>query len=165
MHRMHLTVLLAVIGVCVGYVLQSGASLPDTVATHFGWSGVPDGHMSRGGYLTLYVAILVGVPGVVALLPPALARGAGHGLNIPNRKYWLAPARRQATAEFLTSHGCLLGGVLALLLTSVHALIVEANGRQPIALNVSSLWPVLLLFVVATVVWVVAFQRRFRKGT
>ncbi len=54
---------------------------------------------------------------------------------------------------------------MALLLTSVHTLIVEANGRPPLALNVSSLWPVLLLFVVATVVWVVAFQRRFRKGT
>lgn len=163
MHRLHLTILLAVIGVCVGYVLYSGASLPGTVATHFGWSGQPDGHMSRGDYLTLYVALLVGVPGVVALLPPVLARGTGSGLNIPHRDYWLAPARRQATAEFLTSHGCLLGGILGLLLTFVHSLVVEANSRQPVALSMTTLWPVLVLFLIGTVAWVVALQRRFRR--
>ena len=163
MHRLHLTIFLAVIGVCVGYVLYSGANLPDTVASHFNGSGMPDGHMSRTEYLVLYVALLVVVPSVVAILPPVLARGIGSGINIPNRDYWLAPARRQATAEFLTSHGCLLGGILGVLLTFVHSMVVEANSRQPVALNTAILWPVLVLLFIGIVAWVVALQRRFHR--
>lgn len=161
MHRRHFTLLVALLAGCIGYVLLTGATLPEGVASHFSASGSADGWMSRGLYLTLPVVALVAM-GPIALLTPAIAERPGAALLLPNRAYWLAPQRREATALFLSSQGCRLAGALALLITFAHSQVVEANVRQPPSIHPPRMWLALALLLTWAVAELVLLRIRFR---
>lgn len=161
--RLPVALLALVVACCAAYVLHTGDLLPATVASHFNGSGLADGHMARGMYLAFFTALTVAVPLMIGLLPAALARSGGKGLNIPHREHWLAPERKAATVAFLFRHGTALGAVLAIFLSLLHAQVVVANQRQPATLDMATVWPTLGAFIVAVVVWVVVLQVRFGK--
>lgn len=157
--RIAFLVLVAVIAVFVGV---TSMTLPPIVASHFGPGGAADGYMSRSAYTLLLLAISVGAPLCLALLPASLIRKRGDNINLPNRAYWLAPARRETTMRFLRVVGLWFATAIALFLAYVHWLVVQANRLEPPVLSNAHMIGALITFFGFLVVWLVVLFRRFR---
>lgn len=78
--------------------------LPDVVASHFNAQGAPNGWQTKSGFfvalafVTLTMAIIgFGIPLIIGRLPIQL-------INLPNKRYWLAPERRVQTTNFLEAY-------------------------------------------------------------
>jgi hypothetical protein len=147
----------------VAFILISGGRLPASVASHFGFAGHADAFMPRPLYLTTMCAFAAGLPMLLVALPTWIARRWPRALNLPNRDYWLAPQRREATTQALTSYFVTFGVALSLLLAFVHWEVVQANLRAPPTLDNGRFAAVLLAFVLVLIFWSVCFYRRFRK--
>lgn len=156
--------LLLLLAVLAAFVWQTSKELPAVVASHFAANGVANGFMPRTAYAVLITVLVVGVPLLLALLPAAAISGAGKKLNIPHREYWLAPERREDTIAFLRAHGRWFAVVVALFLSDVHWLVVEANGLQPPVLFYRSIVTALVVFALALLVWLWALVARFRNA-
>ena len=113
-------IFLAILAAAGWFVFNTSGGLPEQVASHFGSSGAEDSFMSRGGYVTLMLIFIVGLPLVMTAIVTLVLRGATTRLNIPNRDYWLAPTRRADTIAFLTRHSMRFGACLAVFLSFVY---------------------------------------------
>jgi uncharacterized membrane protein len=79
-------------------------SLPDRMASHFGATGEPDGWQSKKAFAVFSVvfpialaALMVGIQALILYMdrmPVAL-------INLPKKKYWLAPERRAETLAWV----------------------------------------------------------------
>lgn len=147
----------------VSVVLSTTGGLPDPVATKFGSGGAPVSFMSRSGYITFILGFTTLMPmfmvGMIGYLP-RLMPGA---VNVPHRDYWLAPARRAATLDFLTSQGYWMAALMASFLTALHWLTVQANLATPPMLSNSGLKAVTFTFLGALAAWMVTLFVRFRR--
>jgi uncharacterized membrane protein len=137
--------------------------LPVQIASHFGADGVPNGWMSRNGYLLFMLAFAVILPIVVVLAMGLLPHRMVNGINIPNRDYWLAPERREATLRHLAAHACWLGSLLVAFITAIHLLLIAANATRPPRLPTPLFVTLLVLFVVALATWAVTLVMHFRS--
>jgi hypothetical protein len=145
-------------------VLSTGHLLPEQLATHFDFSGRPDGWMSRGGYQAFMIAFAVVLPTIEVALLSALPRLAPSSIRLPHREQWLAPERREETLGFLSRHGYWLGCLLSAFLGGVHLAIVAANQQQPAHMPRYALAWVLVPFVLAIALWIGALLVRFHKA-
>jgi serine/threonine-protein kinase len=70
-------------------------SLPARVATHFDWTGAPNGWAARPVLLAVMAAVCL----MEILLFATLGgvRLSDRRINLPNKAYWLAPERREET--------------------------------------------------------------------
>src|SRR5687767_14137463 len=124
------TLVLMLVGVAA-HVIYYYPRLPDTVASHFGGSGRPDGWSSKETYGVNIIAIA----GVLALMflgiGPFIRRLPNDVINFPNRDYWLAPERRDASLAALARmlHG--IGIATLALLIGVNQLVFNANLNPP----------------------------------
>ena len=147
----------------VAFILVTGARMPANVASHFGFAGHADAYMARPYYLALMCAVAAGVPALLVGLPALIAQRWPRLLNLPNRDYWLAPQRVEATAQALTSHFVAFGVALSLLLGFVHWEVVQANSRTPPLLDNGRFAAAMIAFVLVVGFWSFRFFRRFRK--
>jgi hypothetical protein len=146
------------------FVLLTSQGLPDVVASHFGPGGMANGAMSRRAYTVFMLAMVIGVPLLIAgstllvkKLPPQL-------VNLPNKRYWLAPERRAESLEALASLSKGFAAGIAIFLAFVHWLVVRANAARPPRLEEGWFLVGLTAFGLATVVWLVALYRRFGRA-
>jgi len=149
--------------VLAAFVWRTSQALPPIVASHFSASGAANGFMPRGIYTVLVIALVIGAPLLLALVPAAAAGKGARSLNIPNRDYWLAPERRDATIAFIRLHGWWFAAAVAFFLTYVHWLVVRANALRPPVLSTAGMVSGLVVFFLALAVWLVVLFRRFRK--
>ena len=149
--------------VLAAFVWRTSQALPPIVASHFSASGAANGFMPRGIYTVLAIALVIGAPLLLALVPAAAAGKGARSLNIPNRDYWLAPERRDATIAFIRLHGRWFAAAVAFFLTYVHWLVVRANALRPPVLSTAGMVSGLVVFFLALAVWLVVLFRRFRK--
>ena len=154
---------LLLLAALAAFLWSTSAALPPVVASHFAGSGVANGFMARGPYVTLMFVIGVGVPLLIGFLPSTLVERGSHNLNIPNRDHWLAPQRRDATLAFLRVHGLWFGAAVAIFLGYVHWLVVQANRLQPPELSTRGILGGLAVFGLVLVAWLVVLFRRFGK--
>lgn len=161
--RLVTAVQLSLLALLAGYVLSTHGALPAVVATHFNAAGAADGFMDRGAYIAMFTSLVLVVPLVIGLLPGALARRGGAGLNIPNREYWVAPERRAQTAAHLQAHGLWFAVLLSAFLAFVHAQVVRANQVQPPVLSTPVVMAALGVFLLLLAVWLAVLMFRFRE--
>jgi uncharacterized membrane protein len=149
-----------------GYVISSYASLPAHVASHFGINGQPNGWMSRDtcvgftlGLGILMPAFIVGTMAVTGRIPVSF-------VNLPNRDYWLAPARRKATSTVLLHFALWFACMNVLFVTGLHWLIIQSNtpGGKP---HLSGVGMALVLggFLAGTGIWAIFLRRHFSQIT
>src|SRR5678816_2552229 len=119
--------------------------------------------MRRATYTLLMLGLVILVPLLVAastllvrVLPPQL-------VNLPNKRYWLAPERRAASLEALGSLGLRFAVALAVFLCFVHWLVAQANSVQPPRLAETWFLVGLAVFGAATLGWIYGLFRRFRR--
>lgn len=151
------------LAVAAAFIAATTGLLPTRVASHFGANNAPNGWMSRDGYLLFMLAFGIGVPVVVAGAIGLLPRLWPNAINIPNREYWLAPARREETIDALSAHGAWFGCLLSLFLAGIHYVVVEANRATPAALPAGLFFALLGAFGLALVAWIGSLARRFRR--
>jgi uncharacterized membrane protein len=123
--------LLLILFLAAAFVFATADSLPPIVASHFAAGGAANGFMPRGSYLRFFVALLIGVPLLIALLSGTASVLPARFVNLPNRDYWLAPERRAETLAYLRNQGNRFGIVVAVFLCFVHWLVVHANALSP----------------------------------
>ncbi len=139
--------------------------LPVQIASHFGAGGVPNGWMSRDGYLLFMLGFALGVPLVVVLSMAILPRRMVKGINIPNRDYWLDPSRREETLRYIEAHAYWLGSLIAAFIADMHLLLIQANASQPPHLPGPLFVTLLVGFLVTLATLMVSLMLHFRKRT
>ena len=148
--------------VAAGFIVATTAGMPPEVASHFGLRHAANAWMPRDVYLAFMLAFGVGLPAIVAGVIAFLPRIRPDAINIPNREYWLDPARRQDTIETLSAHGAWFGCFLTLFLAGVHYVVLEANRITPPRLPVELFFALIAIFVVTLALWIVSLYSRFR---
>ena len=144
------------------FVYVTGQALPDRVASHFGASGLADSFMTRSGYVTFMLCLVVGLPLVMVVSMAAIFRRAGNSMNIPNRDYWLASERRPGTVVFLINNATRLAIGMTVFLCFVHKLVVDANARTPPALDNPPIFAAMGVFLVCVTLWIAWLYFAFR---
>jgi hypothetical protein len=145
------------------FVVVTSRALPPVVASHFGLGGVPNGFMPRGTYTVIMLVLVVVPPSLLVFLPASAVRKGGARLNIPNREYWLAPERREATAAYLSRQSKLFAAAVALFLGYTHWLVVRANSSAPVALPEAPFYAGLGTFLIVVLLWVLALYAHFGR--
>jgi uncharacterized membrane protein len=154
-------VFFAFLAAAAAFVWWTSASLPEAVASHFGAGGAANGFMPRASFVAFTLALVVVVPALLHSLGWLSARIPVRFVNLPNRNYWLAPERRDATLAALGRFGGWLGYATLGLLCAVHWLVVRANAQQPPRLEQAPLVALVSIYLVALFVGMAAVLGRF----
>ena len=152
--------LLLLLAALAAFVWRTSEALPPLVASHFAASGAANGFMPRGAYVTTLLALVIGVPLLLAALPSLIV--SCDNLRLPHREHWLAPQQRAATFAFIGAHGQWFAAAIALFMADVHWLVVQANQAQPPLLATNAIQRALLALLVALAIWLFVLYRRFR---
>ena len=119
MQRISSLLFLSLLIVVGAFIAATTGQLPARVASHFGPGDLPNGWMSRDGYLVFMLGFGLLLPPVVGAIG-WLPKIAPRAINIPHRDFWLAPSRRDATLAALAAHACWLGCLLVLFIAGTH---------------------------------------------
>ena len=135
--------------------------LPETVASHFGAGGSADDWISRQ-LLVLVQSLTLLVSGIIYVLAGVLhLPAAGRTISLPNRDFWLAPQRKQATEAFIRSQARWFLFYTLLFLLVVFQLLINANLGEHGMLAETQMWAALFIYGVYLVIWLLRFYRRF----
>jgi hypothetical protein len=152
-------------------LLQAGfyyGGLPPEVATHFAPGGKPDTFTAKDGFILFYLAFTFFIPALLFAVGSLLARLPARFLNLPNKDYWLAPARRAETIRRLSAGFRTLGLMSGLFLVAVGQLVIRANMQSPPRLDEDGVWVFLGFFtfcVISFLLWMaLTFGHPARKG-
>lgn len=156
--------LAAVCVVFLAFVGSTASLLPERVASHFAASGVPDGWMTRGGYLTVTSLMGLGLPAFLAGLCYATRFFPDWMINLPNKGYWLAPERRRDTNNYLFGHCLWMVCLVVLHFWAMHSLTIFANRRSPALMSGTAAIAATGVFLALLGVWIIALVRHFRRA-
>ncbi|MCY2960160.1 MAG: hypothetical protein NTY35_08340 [Planctomycetota bacterium] len=142
------------------------ADLPERFATSFDFAGQPRDSMGRGAYAGLALGMLAGLAVLFGGLATWIPAVPAAWVNLPEKDYWLAPERRQATLERLSTFLDFAGLATGVALSTLFVAIGEHAIAGSAAL--SSAWlagPALVVLLVGGgVVWLDAPFRARRRA-
>lgn len=129
-HRSALAVAAALTALVGARVATVWSRLPPVLASHFDINGEPDGWMARGSFFVTLAGIGGGTIVPLLFAPLWLGRLPADAINLPNRDYWMAAERRQATVTRLGAWIAWIAVATLALLVSVVELSLRANLAQ-----------------------------------
>lgn len=135
--------------------------LPEQVATHFDANGQP-GNFKPKVQATLFLAGLeIGLSWFMVLIGMSLSLFPSSLINIPNREYWLAGARRGESLAYLRMimNGIALATALFVMMISYVTFVAN---RDQAPLDGVLFWSGLSLYILAVLATLVLLQVRFR---
>ena len=144
------------------FVIATSTNLPQQMASHFNAEGIADGFMSQEGYTNTMLALIVLVPGLLALTPLGMRKLPANLINIPHKEYWLTPERRELTFQTLNRFMSVMACFLLLFLSYVHWLVILANERQPPAMSVPNIVLGMIVFLLLIGGWSLLLHRQFK---
>jgi len=145
------------------FVIGTSSTLPERVASHFARGGEANGWMPRETYVAFILIAALGVPFALVALLAWLPRAFTTAVNLPNRAYWFAAERREATFASFSSFAWIFGSMLAALMAGVHWAILRANARTPPRFPESAFLALLIGFGCVLAIWLAAWYLRFRR--
>jgi uncharacterized membrane protein len=135
--------------------------LPERMASHFGFDGMPNGWMPRDAFF-LVMLIVVGLTAVITILTPRfIAARPDNQLNLPHKAYWLAPARREATFRFIGAQMAWFGCAVLFIVLFGTSLAIRANLSPDGRLDNGTMIKVMAGFLLLTILWMVRFIGHF----
>ena len=144
------------------FVINTSTHLPAQMASHFNAEGIADGFMSKEGYTYTMLALVVLVPGLLAVLPFGMRKLPASLINLPHKEYWLQPEKQEETFHTLSRFMSLLACFLLLFLSYVHWLVIQANKLQTPAMSVLNILVGMVIFLSLIGVWSLLLHRRFK---
>ena len=151
-----------VVGSLTGIALTA-EWLPHDVAAHFALDGRADGVIAHDLYLTLVIGATVLLSGLASCLLRVAVLRFPDLVNLPNRGYWLAPERYEATGAFLARRAVWLAAILSLFTFGLHLLVLRANRDSPARLDAPALMAVMTALFAALGAWVAQLRRHFER--
>lgn len=136
--------------------------LPELVASSFDGAGHANGLLERDTHLLIMITVGLGAFSIQVLVGWLVRHLDPSLINLPNRRYWLAPGRREATVDRLESRMFVFHIGLMAFLSYVNYLVLEAN-LMPEPILSSSFLPALLGFLLFTIGWVAWLLVSFRR--
>jgi uncharacterized membrane protein len=137
--------------------------LPGVVASHFNGRGAVNGWQTKSAFFTVFIGVSVlavvmgfAIPRIIAVMPVEL-------INLPNKRYWLAPEHLAETMEFLNGYfawfAC--GICLVMILTFDYAIQHNLHPENPP--DPARMWYALAGFLLPTMVWTVRLLAKFLR--
>ena len=141
----------------------SFAQLPETVASHFGPSGAPNGWMSKQSFFAIY-AVVIALASVVEIFPArSIANSSPARINLPHKEYWLAPERRASTFAYFEKFFAWYGCAFLVILVLIMGLAINANLNPPPHLPSGPTLAIIAGFVAFNIAAVIQIFVRFSK--
>ena len=135
--------------------------LPAVVASHFTARGAANGWQTKSAFFVVLVAVSVlaavvgfAIPRIITVLPVEL-------INLPNKRYWLAPERRAETQEFFITYFAWFGCAVYLLLILTFDYAIQHNLHPENPPDPLRIWYILAGFMAFTVAWIARMIARF----
>lgn len=163
MRRLAPLLVVALVAAGAAFIVATSGNLPERVASHFARGGQANGWMPREAYVAFILGAAVLIPFVLVALLAWLPHAFPRAVNLPNRAYWLAEERRDATLASLSAFAWTFGALLVLLIAGLHWAVVEANASRPPVLAESAVDALLAGFGLSIGVWILAWYLRFRR--
>ena len=142
-----------VVAVAVGLsqLLYIRQQLPETVASHFGSGGKPDGFMARDSYLLLMAVLQIGLPLFMVAIAKGIRFMPNDLINVPNRQFWLSPLYREFTLGYMEAMLVWISALTCIFLIAVNYLSYRANiEKSPLdEFSFISILVVFILFIVS----------------
>ena len=161
--RLPRNIFMAIVAIAVAMAVRDYPLIPDRVASHFSASGAANGWMSKPTYFAFYAA-LVGVAFAVEFLVPlSVAKTRAARMNLPNKEFWLGPARQEKTRAYLKRHFAWYGCAFLALEVSAMEMATRANMKAEPTLPITPVLFLLGAFLLYNVVWMARMFRRFSK--
>lgn len=154
-------ILYLLIGVFLAQIVYYYPNLPETVASHFNGFGEPDGWMARQNFVIFEGVLLLIIIFEFTLLPFAIEKMPNSLINLPNKDYWLAAERREATFGTIRSYFEWFSIALLSLFIAVNQLVFRANINRENLLS-TEIWMIIGAFSIFTIIWLIKFIRQFR---
>lgn len=147
----------------VAQVAMHYPDLPERIASHYDAAGVPNDFTTKSGFVTMYAIISVMVFGMFAAVPWLVRKLPVSLINLPNREYWLAPERKDASIARVGVMMDVFAGATGALLLCIFEMTFRANesgnGHLPPP------WPLLGGYLAFVAIWLVMCFRAFPKPT
>ncbi len=135
--------------------------LPERVASHFAFSGAPDGWMSKRAFAGLQVGVVLLMGAALSAAARRLSRRGDARLNLPHKEYWLAPERRAQTMAWFRDFFLWFGAGTYAALFDLFRQTDRVNlGLSPVLEHPKA---TLALYVAWAAALVYAVNRRFRR--
>jgi uncharacterized membrane protein len=151
--------LLGLVLVSLVEAARQWSSAPGRVASHFDAAGRPNAWSSRDEFFFLQVGVTLGIAALFIGIPRLLRSTPASLINLPNKRYWLAPERHEETMDRLASYFDVFSSATVLLLLAVFELASLASHGE--RLDTNYFLPVLALYLLFSVGWTVALIRTF----
>jgi uncharacterized membrane protein len=140
------------------------AQLPEVMASHFNGRGLPNGWQTKSAFFSVLVGVSVlaavvgfGIPRVIAAMPLEL-------INLPNKRYWLAPEQRAATIDFLNGYFAWFGCTLFAVILVTFNFVLQANLHADRRSDATSMWYVLAGFLAFAIMGILRIFKRFGQA-
>ncbi len=135
--------------------------LPDRVAVHFSFSGIPDGWSSRTEFLVIFSALLLFSPALMLGIAWAIKVLPTSMINMPHSDYWLAPERKEEAFRRIQSVLHAIAATTTALLLFMFIATVHANVQEDVRLAWWS-WIGMAVYCAAMALIVARLYRVFR---
>ena len=137
--------------------------MPQRMAAHFAADGSPNGWQPREAFF-LFMILVSASSAIVAFFAPwQIASKANARISLPNRDYWLAPERREATMQYIAATMGWFGCGLLFVLISGTYLALRANLAADHRFNSEAMLVVLGASLCSLMFLILGFVRHFQR--
>jgi serine/threonine-protein kinase len=147
--------------IAVGHGIWAYTVLPERVASHWDGAGNPNGYMSRDGFVSFYLWLMVGLSTLFGGIGALVRVTPDDAVNLPNKEYWLAPERREATITTITQQMNAFTIMMNTFMIGIHQLSIMANLTPDKHLS-NGVWVLLIGFLGGTGFWVYKMITEFK---
>jgi len=151
--------------VCMLMLAYYYPRMPQRMAAHFAADGHVNGWQPRESFFLLAV-LMNALSAVITFFAPwQIASTPNARINLPNRDYWLAPERREATMRYIASTMAWFGCGALFVLISGTFLALRANLAPDHRFNSEGMLTVIGAFLLSLMFLMVSFVRHFQSVT
>ena len=139
------------------------AQLPGVVASHFNSRGAATAWQTKEAFFGVFVAVSVlaavigfGMPRIIAAMPAPL-------INLPNKRYWLAPEHLAETTEFLNNYFAWFACALYLIMVFAFDYAIQGNLHPENPPDPRRIWYVLAGFATFALLGTIRMLAKFLR--
>jgi uncharacterized membrane protein len=137
--------------------------VPDPLASHFGFSGRPNGWTSHFRMIA-GLAVLILLFAAIFATTFFFDRVPDRLISLPHKAYWLAPERREATLLYVSAWLRWFLVLTLAFITLVVGLTLRANMHTPPQLSVAAPGMLIIYLIIAVTMVVTLIMRLHRPA-